>query len=101
MYVRVLSFVCRPEVERKRIQDLYRMVIGRARDMDGFIGGTLLMQEAACDGMALMYWTNKEAAASAGPVLLEILGRHIHDLLDTPPDIRGYDVVENGIKPED
>jgi hypothetical protein len=101
MYVRVLNFVCRQEIEREQVQRFYRLMIEHAQDIDGFIGGTLLMQEAACDGMALMYWTDKEAASTAGPVLLEILGQHIHDLLDTPPDIRGFDVVETGIKLED
>jgi heme-degrading monooxygenase HmoA len=101
MYVRVLNFVCRKETQKEQIQSVYRLMIKEARDIDGFIGGTLLMQETACDGMALMYWKDEAAAAAAGPILVEVLAEHIYSLLDTPPEIRGYHVVENGIKPED
>jgi hypothetical protein len=99
MFVRVLNFVCREDTQKEQIQQVYRLVIERAQEIEGFVGSTLLMQQDACNGMALMYWQSEEAAAQAGPFLVEILGEYIHDLLDTPPEVAGYYVVENEIVP--
>lgn len=100
MYVRVLNFTCRPETDKQQIQTVYRLIIDEARTVDGFIGSTLLMRESACVGMAMIYWKDETAAAEAGPVMVSLLGEHAHDLLDNPPEIEGYHVVENGILPE-
>jgi hypothetical protein len=97
MYVRVLNFVCREETQKEDIQRVYRKVVEEAGSADGFIGSALLMKENACLGMAMMYWRDAEAAAKAGPGIVTILGEHIHDLLDHPPDIEGYHLIENGI----
>lgn len=100
MYVRVLTFVCREDVHKEQVQKVYRLMVHEARGINGFIGSTLLMRENACNGMAMLYWEDEQAAADAGPILVDLLGEHIHDLLDTPPDIAGYHVVENGILPQ-
>jgi hypothetical protein len=100
MYVRVLNFVCRKDTQTEQIQQVYRLMVDEARGIEGFLGATLMMRENACQGMAMMYWQNEQAASNAGPILIEVLGKYIHELLDTPPEISGYHVVENGILPD-
>ena len=100
MYVRVLHFTCREDVEKPQIQKVYRLVVEQARNVDGFIGATLLMRENACLGMAMMYWRDEYAAGKAGPSIVSVLGKHAYDLLEHPPDMEGYYVVENGILPD-
>lgn len=100
MYVRVMHFTCREETEKRDIQRVYRMIVEQARKTDGFIGGTLMMRENTCLGMAMFYWRDEQAAGSAGPGIVEIFGKHAHDLLDHPPDVEGYHVIENGILPD-
>lgn len=97
MYVRVLSFVCRADVEADHIQSVYRELANNASELDGFIGSSLLMSEDSCRGLALMYWRDRGAAAAAGPRLVSLLGERINDVLDQPPDIAGYHLVENDI----
>lgn len=98
MYVRVLSFVCRSDVHTDHIQTVYREIVDRASELDGFLGSSLLMSGESCRGLALMYWRSREAAAAAGPKLVSLLGDRIHDVLAQPPDISGYDVVENDLE---
>lgn len=98
MYVRVLSFACRGDVHLDQIQRVYREVADNASNLDGFMGSSLLMSEESCRGMALMYWRDRQAASNAGPTLVSLLGDRINDVLDQPPDISGYDLIENDIQ---
>lgn len=100
MYVRVLHFTCRKDTETSEIQKAYRLVVAHAREVEGFVGATLLMRENACLGMAMMYWRDEHAAKEAAPSIVETLGKLANELLDGPPDVEGYYVVENGILPE-
>lgn len=97
MYVRVLNFTCRQDTEVEQIQQVYRLIVEEARTADGFIGSALLMKENACLGMAMMYWQDETAAANAGARIVSLLGEHAHAVLDHPPEVEGYHVIENGI----
>lgn len=100
MFVRVLNFTCRKDTDIDQIRQVYRRIADHARTIEGFVGSTLLMRQHACCGMALMYWESEQAAADAGTGIVELLGEHAHDLMEGPPEIQGYHVIENGILPE-
>lgn len=97
MYVRVLSFVCRADIDTGHIHGVYRELANDASELDGFIGSSLLMSDDSCRGLALMYWRDRNAASAAGPKLVERLGSRINEVLDKPPEISGYHLVENNI----
>lgn len=100
MFVRVLNFTCRQDTDIDQIRQVYHRIADHARTVDGFVGSTLLMRQHACCGMAMMYWESEQSAANAGTGIVELLSEHAYALLDGPPDIQGYHVVENGILPE-
>jgi heme-degrading monooxygenase HmoA len=97
MYVRALTFICREETVRDEVVQVYRMLAAKAEENEGFVGSTLLMREGACQGMALIFWSDEDAAQNAGPHLIKLLGEHAYGLMETPPEIAGYHVIENGI----
>jgi heme-degrading monooxygenase HmoA len=97
MFVRVLNFTCRQDTEIEQIREVYKHIAEHARTVDGFIGSTLLMRQHACCGMAMMYWESEDAAVAAGTGIVTLLGEHAHALMDGPPEVQGYHVIENGI----
>jgi hypothetical protein len=100
MYVRVLHFTCREDVEKPQIQSVFRMIVDHARSADGFMGSTLMLRENACMGMAMMYWRDEVAAGAAGPEIVRLLGEHAYSLMQSAPEIEGYHVIESEILPE-
>ncbi|MEX2425704.1 MAG: hypothetical protein WD401_02975 [Thermomicrobiaceae bacterium] len=94
MYVRVLHFVCRKETQPEAVQEVYRMIRDEASSHEGFLGSTLLMRVSICQGMALMYWRDEEAASAAGPSIVSLLGKYAHELLHDHPEVQGYDVMD-------
>jgi hypothetical protein len=99
MYVRVLSFECRADVDQTEVTNVYRTLIAAATQFDGFKGSTLLMSEDACRGMAMVFWQDKESATAAGNTLIDLLNDKIFTMLAHPPDITGYDVVDEELLP--
>lgn len=97
MYVRVLSFECRASVTPEDVSRVYHKLINAAEDADGFEGSTLLMSEESCRGLALMFWRDRDAASAAGPSLVELLKDDIYEMLEHPPDITGYVVMDDRI----
>ena len=95
MYVRTLTFECRSDVGQRDIETVYHELIDVASRRDGFAGSTLMMSEDACRGMAMIFWRDQQAATDASDELVELLGSRIHDLLDHPPDIAGYLVLDD------
>jgi hypothetical protein len=94
MYVRVLTFECLPDVNEEQVNHVYRSVVDAAQREDGFKGATLLMREDACRGMAMVFWRDKDSATAAGTTLLDVLNNKIYTMLANPPDISGYDVLD-------
>jgi heme-degrading monooxygenase HmoA len=97
MYVRVLTFVCRADVRESDISSVFHELVSSAETKEGFEGATLLMSEDTCRGMGMIYWRDRDAASAAGPALVELLNQQIHGLLEHPPDIAGYDVIEDRV----
>jgi hypothetical protein len=94
MYVRAMMFECRDDVREQDIADVYYELVETAESLDGFRGSTLLMSEEDCRGIALIFWIDRDSAIAASERLLPLLGARIHEVLFHPPDIAGYNVID-------
>jgi heme-degrading monooxygenase HmoA len=95
MYVRILNFECRANVGEEDIHKTYLEVIEPVSKLDGFAGSTLLMADDDCRGMALVFWRDKDAAANASSQFIGLLSERIHAVLEEPPHIQGYNVLDD------
>jgi hypothetical protein len=97
MYVRILSFEARHDLASDEVAAVYHDVIDAVGEFDGFLGSTLLMSEDTHRGMAMTFWRDAGCASDAAPRYLEIITPRIYDLVEHPPSIDGFDVLDESL----
>jgi heme-degrading monooxygenase HmoA len=97
MYVRILDFVARPHLRVDEITAVYHEVVDAVGEQDGFLGSTLFMSEDTHRGMAMTFWRDAECATNAAPAYLAAITARIHDLVEHPPSIAGYHVMDEDV----
>lgn len=100
MYVHTLTFCARPQVTNAQTTELYETLVARLSELDGFLGSALLLSSDTSHGMSLSYWRDAAAADEAGTELLPLLLDQIHELVQQPPDIRGYELLHHALSPQ-
>lgn len=63
-------------------------------DAEGFLGSTFMMNPETNHAISLTFWRDRECGAAAGPNVLPMLLVKVHPLVVGPPEISGYDVIE-------
>ena len=93
MYVRLITFHVKPGVTTDRAAAVYDALFAQMRAYRGFRGMAGLMNDAAAQAVSLSYWQDEACAAEAGEKSLPVLMEQVHELVDRPPEISGYEVV--------
>ncbi|HYI13853.1 MAG TPA: antibiotic biosynthesis monooxygenase [Thermomicrobiales bacterium] len=94
MYVRSITFRARPEVTSEQASVIYHELTKIVAGEDGFLGSTFMMNADSNHAMSLTFWRDRDSGAAAGPKVLPMLLVKVHPLLVGPPEISGYDVIE-------
>lgn len=94
MYARSITFRARPEVTAEQASVIYHELVRILAEAEGFLGASFLMNPDTNHAISLTYWRDRECDAAAGPRVLPILLVKVHPLVVAPPEISGYDVVE-------
>jgi heme-degrading monooxygenase HmoA len=97
MYVRILDFEARPDLRLDEISAVYQEVIDAVGEHEGFLGSTLFMSEDTHRGMAMTFWRDAGCASRAAPSFLAAITERIHGLVQHPPSIAGYHVVDEDV----
>ena len=95
MYVRMMTYHMKPDVERSAVTATYNEILGTLRQENGFQGSALLLDEAARTAISLTYWSDEACAGKAGENLLPTLFKRTTDLSERPPEITGYELVDH------
>ena len=101
MYARSITFRARPEVTPQQASVIYHELTMIVASEDGYIGSTFMMNEETNDAISLTFWRDRDSGAAAGPKVLPMLLVKVHPLVVGPPEIRGYDVIEQSFTLKD
>ena len=93
MYARVIEYRARPRITTDEATAMYRQIISVLERVDGFLGSEFLMNESTHRAMSITWWRDGACAADGGRKSLPLL-MQIGDLVEAPPEISGYDVVD-------
>jgi heme-degrading monooxygenase HmoA len=99
MYVRLITFHVKPDVTRVHAAAVYEALSAEMRDYRGFQGMTVLMNEGAEQAVSLTYWQDQASATEAGAKSLPVMLEKVHELVDRPPEISGYELVRQEFLP--
>lgn len=95
MYVRLITFHPRPDVTAEDAREIYRELIEILQDLEGFCGCSLLLNEETRRGISVTYWDDAATAERAGEVSLPVLLERVSELVESPPDVSGYEVLDH------
>jgi heme-degrading monooxygenase HmoA len=98
MYVRLITFHTRPSATKDHATAVYHALMAEMKGYRGFQGMTVMVNEEARRAVSLTYWQDQECATEAGTKSLPALMDQVHELVDRPPEIAGYDVVGQELK---
>ena len=94
MYARVISYHARPQITTDDATAMYRQIISVLERVEGFLGSVFLMNESTHRAVSITWWRDGACAAEGGRKSLPLL-MQIGDLVETPPEIAGYDVIDH------
>lgn len=94
MYARSITFRARPGVTSQQASVIYHELTKIAAGEDGYLGSTFMMNMETNHAISLTFWRDRDSGAAAGPKVLPMLLVKVHPLVVGPPDISGYDVIE-------
>jgi|GEM_PF-3800102 len=94
MYVRSISFRARPGVTAQQASVIYHELTTIVSEADGYLGSTFMMNAETRQAISLTFWRDRESGAAAGPKVLPMLLVKVRQLVIGPPEINGYDVIE-------
>lgn len=94
MYARAITFRARPEVTSRQASVIYHELTRILAGEDGFLGSTFMMNEETNHAISLTFWRDRNCGAAAGPKVLPMLLVKVHPLVMGPPEISGYDIIE-------
>jgi hypothetical protein len=97
MYVRLITFHLKPEISREHADIVYDALIDVLRGCRGFEGMSGMINEESDLAVSLSYWRDQECASEAGARSLPLLIEQVHELVDRPPEITGYEVVRQDL----
>lgn len=104
MYARTIEFRARPSVTSEQASVIYHELVRILAGEDGFLGVSFMMNPETNHAISLTYWRDRESGAAAGPKVVPMLLVKVHPLVIAPPEISGYDVIEqsfslDGVEP--
>lgn len=85
----------------QQAETIYHEMVLLLSDADGFLGATFMMNPETNHALSLTFWRDRECGAAAGPTLLPVLLVKVHSLVVAPPEISGYDVIDNSFAFDD
>ena len=94
MYARSITFRARPEVTYQQASIIYHELTKIVAGEDGYLGSTFMMNADTNHAISLTFWRDRDSGAAAGPKVLPMLLVKVHPLVVGPPEINGYDVIE-------
>lgn len=94
MYARSITFRARPGVTAQQASVIYRELTKIVAGEDGFLGSTFMMNVETNHAISLTFWRDRDSGAAAGPKVLPMLLVKVHPLVVGPPEISGYDVID-------
>jgi hypothetical protein len=65
----------------------------------GFRGMSALINEDSKQAVSLSYWEDQQCATEAGSKILPVLMERVHDLVDRPPEVFGYELARQEMLP--
>jgi hypothetical protein len=94
MYARSITFRSRPGVTPQQASVIYHELTKIVSGEDGYLGSTFMMNMEMNQAISLTFWRDRESGAAAGPKVLPMLLVKVRQLVVGPPEISGYDVIE-------
>ena len=94
MYARSITFRARPGVTTQQASVIYHEMTKIVAGEDGYLGSTFMMNVETNHAISLTFWRDRDSGAAAGPKVLPMLLVKVHPLVVGPPEISGYDVIE-------
>lgn len=94
MYARSITFRARPGVTTQQASVIYHELSRILADAEGFLGSTFMMNPETNQAISLTFWRDRECGVAAGPTVLPMLLVKVHPFVVGPPEISGYDVIE-------
>lgn len=94
MYARAITFRARPTVTAQQASIIYHELTRILAGEDGFLGSSFMMNPETNHAISLTFWRDRESGAAAGPKVLPMLLVKVHPLVVAPPEISGYDIIE-------
>jgi hypothetical protein len=94
MYARSITFRARPGVTSQQASVIYHELTKIVSCEDGYLGSTFMMNMETNHAISLTFWRDRDSGAAAGPKVLPMLLVKVHPLVVGPPEISGYDVIE-------
>lgn len=93
MYVRLITYHFKPDVTSADASMIYREMLDQMRDISGFMGLSLLINEDVRQAVSLSYWRDQESASEAGIAILPHLMDRANEFVDRPPEVSGFELV--------
>jgi hypothetical protein len=94
MYARSITFRSRPGVTSEQASVIYHKLTKIVSGEDGYLGSTFMMNMETNHAVSLTFWRDRDSGAAAGPKVLPMLLVKVRQLVVGPPEINGYDVIE-------
>jgi hypothetical protein len=98
MYARSIAFHTRQDVTTDQASAIYQEMVLLLSDADGFLGATFMMNPETNHALSLTFWRDRECGAAAGPSLLPVLLVKVHPLVVAPPEISGFEVIDQSFE---
>lgn len=97
MYVRMITYSIRPSVSLEQATIIYHEMLSFLQPLPGYRGLSLLLNEEAHQAVSLSYWQDQESATEAGSKVLPVLMGRTQELVDRPPEVAGYEIVDQNL----
>ncbi len=94
MYARMINLTFDETVTHDQAHALYQDLVAEFRAIDGFRGCAFMLMPSARRGVTITYWDDAERASRGGERALPMMIERMKGLLAEPPEIVGYEVVD-------